>query len=381
MNQSQHYRGIDVLRGLAASLVLAYHVVELGAWKTFPIDNPLALLVRTGWIGVDLFLVISGFVIGRAAIVAAQAPQQLGWRRTFMERRLRRIVPLYLLTCAVCLFTINQAVFQHGWRVAVINITTHLGFVHNLNPHTMSSINGPNWSVALEMQFYVLLVLVAPWLGTKRAWPLLVAFLGTGLLWRWLGTELHTPGTANPYFQFHFNSQLPGTLDQFACGIAAAKLATSPRFRPGWLACATASGCALLLLTLAWNVFWRNATYWDSPAMIVFWRTLVSSGFAAVLLALVLCPKPMPTPLRPASYLGDISYGIYLWHLVVLSLLIRHTQVREWGLLVATFAITIVLAALSWHWLEKPIIHATKPSWWARNPTQMPFLGRLRSWQ
>jgi len=59
---------IDVLRGIAALLVLIYHVIEISGWQSFPISGP-ALLFRIGWIGVDLFFVISGFVIGRAAII------------------------------------------------------------------------------------------------------------------------------------------------------------------------------------------------------------------------------------------------------------------------------------------------------------------------
>ena len=83
------YGLLDVLRGLAALLVLVYHVIEVGAWKEFPVTG-LALLARIGWVGVDLFFVISGFVIGKAAMEGAQGNAP-GWRRNFAERRLRRI--------------------------------------------------------------------------------------------------------------------------------------------------------------------------------------------------------------------------------------------------------------------------------------------------
>jgi len=87
---------IDVLRGIAALLVLIYHVIEISGWQSFPISGP-ALLFRIGWIGVDLFFVISGFVIGRAAIIGIST-QPSSRKKPFFERRLRRIVPLYLLS-------------------------------------------------------------------------------------------------------------------------------------------------------------------------------------------------------------------------------------------------------------------------------------------
>ncbi len=368
-----------MLRGIAACLVLAYHVVENSAWKNFPLDNPFALLVRMGWVGVDLFLVISGFVIGRAAMMAAEEPHP-GWRRHFMERRLRRIAPLYFLTCLVCLLLINQAVVNHGWRIAFLNICSHLGFIHNLNPYTMSSINGPNWSVALEMQFYLLAIVCAPWLRKRQA------LLGLGLavccawIWRYLGTLIHLPGAANPHFQFHWGSQLVGTLDQFACGIVVAWVSLHSGLRPGWRLFAALAAAALLVLWGTWTVFWLNSVFWNSTAMIVWWRSPLSVGFALLIAAIVYSPVSLPKIARPFSYLGQISYGLYLWHLLCVMLLLKLTELRDWSLMAATFGSAAALAAVSWHFLEKPIIKSTEPTYWSRVAHKLPFFHRWRSW-
>jgi peptidoglycan/LPS O-acetylase OafA/YrhL len=74
---------IDALRGIAALLVLIYHVIEISGWQSFP-SSGIALLFRIGWIGVDLFFVISGFVIGRAAI-AGMLSQPLAWKNLFLK--------------------------------------------------------------------------------------------------------------------------------------------------------------------------------------------------------------------------------------------------------------------------------------------------------
>jgi hypothetical protein len=92
------FPNVNFLRAAAALLVLVYHVVELGPWPAFP-THGVFLLFRMGWIGVDLFFVISGFVIGLSAIRLYRDGDR-SYRWTFMRRRLARIVPLYLVTAS-----------------------------------------------------------------------------------------------------------------------------------------------------------------------------------------------------------------------------------------------------------------------------------------
>ena len=92
------YPLIDVLRGFAALLVVFYHVIEVGEWKSFPTSG-LAHLPRLGLFGVDLFFVISGFVIGKTALDGIAKENQ--WRGHYTTRRVKRIVPLYLATLAI----------------------------------------------------------------------------------------------------------------------------------------------------------------------------------------------------------------------------------------------------------------------------------------
>ena len=169
----QRYPLIDVLRAFAALMVVWYHVIEHSGWQTFP-HHGLALGPRTGWLGVDLFLVISGFVIGKTAMESARRGGT--WRQRFAERRLRRIVPLHLATMAVYLFLVTPELLLHGW-VSLGHVVSHLLFIHNWFPPTHGSINGPNWSVALEMQFYLLAALSAPWLARARLWQLVLVWM------------------------------------------------------------------------------------------------------------------------------------------------------------------------------------------------------------
>ena len=158
-----YFPNINLLRAFAALLVLVYHVIELAPWPDFPASG-VGLMFRAGWVGVDLFFVISGFVIGLSAIRLYREGAS-DYRRTFMRRRLARIVPLYVFTCAAFLLMVDSPVFTLPWRKLALQLGSHLLFLHNLHPSLHGAINGPNWSVAAEMQFYVLVIVAVPLLS------------------------------------------------------------------------------------------------------------------------------------------------------------------------------------------------------------------------
>lgn len=346
----QHYPLIDVLRGFAALLVLWYHVIEIGQWKDFPWTG-IALLPRIGWIGVDLFFVLSGFVIGKAAIEASQADPR-GWRPVYVERRLRRIVPLYMATLVLFLLLVDPTLLQNGSE-AVRHILTHVLFIHNIWVKTAGSINGPNWSVALEMQFYLLMLLATPWVARSPAWKVLVIWVLVAIAWRFASTHFYPPGGGKPMHQQVAATQLPGVLDGFVFGICLAKLALQGRldYTPRRLVAWCVAAVALVLVAL--ELFWPRAFYWHSWQMITFWRTLLYAAFAAVLAVVVVMPWSGGPWLRPLRYLGEISYGLYLWHVPVLVTLLDKTAWRGPELLAGTVVCTTVLASLSWHGFEK----------------------------
>lgn len=352
------YPGIDLLRALAALLVLVYHVIRLGNWAHLP-ESEIWFSFRNGWIGVDLFLVISGFVITLTALNGHER-QGPAFGRDFVRHRLARIVPLYYLTTLVFLVLVDPGLFMLENGVWRRHLATHLLFVHNLHHATHGSINGPAWSVALEMQYYLVMLILTPWLARIGVARLLLFSMAGAALWRYLTTLWWTPGVAQPIVQFIYQTQLPGVIDEFAMGMALAMLvrrgpaALGGVLAPGWRNCLAWLTLSAALLSLA--AWWLDSqAYWNTPFMLVAWRPVLAAGFAAMLAGFITCPAAGAMWLAPLRYLGQVSYGLYLWHMMVLLVMTRSFPwLGGYYLLGFVFFPSLVLASVTWHGLEKP---------------------------
>lgn len=341
-------------------LVLVYHVIRLSSWAGAP-DADIPFVLRNGWVGVDLFLVISGFVITLTALKAVDK-QDAAFRPAFARRRLARIVPLYFLTCLLFLALVNPGLLYVESSKLWVHIVTHILFVHNLVAETHGSINGPAWSVALEMQFYLLVFLLAPRLARVSPLRLLLVTLAVAMAWRFMVVLVWPPATTAPIITFIYTTQLPGVIDQFGMGIAMALLVHrggtwwARRLETNWRNFAFWMAIAACLLLVA-SVLHARRAYLLSAPMIVAWRPIMAAGFAAMLGAAITFPAASARVLAPIRYLGDISYGIYLWHMLVLFAVARNAPgIQGFELLTYVVVTTLLLAAMSWHWLEKPFL-------------------------
>lgn len=353
---------LDAARAFAALSVLVYHLIAHWDWTGFPASGPLAWF-RGGWMAVDLFFVISGFVIGLSAFSRIDAHGS-GFRAGFLRARLARIVPLHVLTLLAYVALVEPSLIQRAdfWP----NLGAHLLFVHNLFFDWYGAINGPNWSLATEMQFYLLMALAAPWLRRARPGSIALASIGIAWAWRWGAWALYQPGPQDVAYMAQ--TQLPGMLDEFAIGLLLARFVRAPsgqaflrrlaadaRRRCALLALAALGGWAVVSLEQAWD-------YWEWPAMAVFFRTALAACAALLVLALCGWPPPKRGVLAAgALYLGKVSYGIYLWHLPVLFLLGQHSELEPWQALLVAVPATVALAALGWHAVEQPLLRR-----WAR---------------
>jgi peptidoglycan/LPS O-acetylase OafA/YrhL len=301
--------GVEAWRGLAAWLVVFTHLGPVGG-----MDWPL---LRFAFTGVDLFFVLSGFVFapylwGKPLPVLA-----------FGIRRLLRIYPAYLLALGVYVALKLQA--GH----APLYLWEHLTFTQVQSREMAFYYNPPFWSLPAEVEFYLLLPLLAWALGAWRAgW---VALAAAALLMRLaLGWAGDSPGQNLPWLLTY---HLPGLLLEFLLGALA------------WRICERGLGLAArLALGLAGLAGWAllaalfarlgdaglDATWLKGQ---VSW--LAALCFAGMVTATLSGPKGLgrvsgdarsPTP-APAGlhalalWAGRLSYGTYLFHLAALQLL------------------------------------------------------------
>jgi peptidoglycan/LPS O-acetylase OafA/YrhL len=178
---------IDALRGAAALGVVLYHTVGTNARFGPRVLNWLAIpvlpAIRFGYVGVFLFFVISGFCIHLSRAKAqAENKRPVGFK-AFWKRRFGRLYPPYLVALILYL---GIAAFTTRFELTTFyiwDVVSHLLMLHNLDSHTVYSINGVFWTLAIEEQLYLayflLLFLRKRW-GWQRT---LVACLAARVLW------------------------------------------------------------------------------------------------------------------------------------------------------------------------------------------------------
>lgn len=346
-----HFAWLDPLRGFAALSVLAYHLVALASLP-IPTWYPVAWL-RIGMLGVDLFFAISGAVI---LISLAQLQRRFGekFRGPFALRRAARILPLYLLAGAFFVAVVNPSVLQRPDALQVV--LAHLFFVHNLFPSTHGVINGPSWTLGVEVQFYLLVLLSGRWLLRVPMRWLALAGIAVAIVWRAFVWWRYVPG-GDSNLVFIYSTQLPGVIDEFVAGMLAARwwmaraTPVSATFAAGLVTAALAAwGFAIALMHFFMPV------YWTSFASVVGLRgaLALAAGLSVAAALAFASPARAAAPLRLS---GDLSYGIYLWHMGALLLLqIWWREAPPWSFALAVLVLTLALSAASWFFVERPAI-------------------------
>lgn len=379
---------IEGLRGVAVLLVVLFHYAfVLDARFADPwiaaIDSTMAtkVVVRNGMLGVDLFFLITGFLLVLPWLRHAAEGRPAPSARAFYRRRALRILPAYYVQLLV-LFLVLVPLLRglEYWRYdpthLLHNLWAHIFLVHHFSPATSASlsINGALWSLAVEVQFYLLLPLLAPWFA--RA-PVRTAGGLFALAFAWRGLALHGFDgwveylrTIEPRWQVSEQAarqliylQLPGYAAHFATGMLAARAwwqwrSTPPSGRASgmWLTAGLAALLALWLLHAPGGWILGEFTW-----------LLVVIALGIVVVALAARGIAIARPLlvnAPLQFVGRISYSAYLYHLPVLVLWNAYApQTRgSWIVLPAYFATVLAIAWLSYSRVEVPGIGRPAPS-------------------
>ena len=311
---ADHAAAGDLLRVVCVGMIAWYHIwqqswlsptLQIGAWKL-----SLMPTVRAGYMYVDLLLMLSGFLL--------YLPYANGKARPagqFYVRRALRILPSYWLCLAVMLLFALPEVDFNDVPVLLKDLGAHLTFTHNLfyDTYVMTRLNVVLWTLAVEVQFYLILPALAP-LFRKRPLVAYAAMVGAALCFQRLWTGQMADTTL-------FVNRLPNCLDAYANGMLAAhlyvRLARRKRHR-GWIAALATVACALG----AWGL-WRLL---DAQAHIYGYdlirqgqldrRWLFSACGALVLAGGSLSFQPVRRAFsnRVVRFLSGLSFNFYIWH-------------------------------------------------------------------
>ncbi len=327
---------LDALRALAALGVLATHL----SWG-----------FGFGYTGVELFFVLSGYLITSIVVKNRRQP---GFLRVFYVRRFLRIWPIYYLALGV-LIALNLIRKHPEPMGGMAYYLTYLQYTweywHGAKPPTALPLYH-TWTLAAEEQFYLV-------------WPVLLLVIGPRYL-----KPLALFLTVLPFLVRHYwgaNDTLLGHCDGLALGALLSTLiptvpAKAPRTQ--WLLFA-----ALGLLSLAGYL--ANAWYLSGQGLAGVRISRSNAGISLISLAyfgliglvVILAGSRSLRWLRnPAlCYLGRISYGLYLYHLLIFEWVdalfkFRMGYADSWRLDALKVGTSVAVAALSWHWIEQPIL-------------------------
>jgi Predicted acyltransferases len=352
---------LDGIRGLAILLVLVWHylVCQVGV-------PPLLFrfLLQT-WSGVDLFFVLSGFLIGGILLSHRDSPNYFS---VFYRRRVARIFPIYFAW--LLLFVMLGAVQARlplgsasAWLFAQpLPLWSYATFTQNFVQAAHANL-GPNWlavtwSLAVEEQFYFLLPLVIRFVPVHRLPYVLAPFIVAAPIVR---TILYTPG-ADSVASYVL---LICKTDALLLGVLCAWIARLPRARERILAAAP-----LLRIALLSGIGFSCVTAYvrvETATTRVLPDSLLAVAYASLILLAVYVPaSPVGRMARTRwlRKLGIIAYGTYLMHQAISGFVFGFAR-GHWPyfatssdllLTLTALTATLTIASLSWRWFEKPIV-------------------------
>jgi peptidoglycan/LPS O-acetylase OafA/YrhL len=371
INSATRIPALDGLRGIAILLVLLCHSV----FELYPNSKPLSRLLIVGrltWSGVDLFFVLSGFLIGGILLDAKASPRYF---KTFYARRAYRILPLYAVI--LVLFSLRY-LSSHGsagplgsFSHSSIPWTSYMTFTQNVWMALVGTFGAgamaATWSLAVEEQFYLTVPLV---IRKISSFSLVFVLLGIIVAAPVLRTALHM-------FFDHGNLACyvltPCRADSLSCGVLCSLLVRTPRwwkflFSHRSVLCWVTGFFSLGLIPLTFKGQELATT------MVTFgysWLAFFYTG--CLLIAITEANATVQRVLcnRSLLQLGVLAYCIYLLHLPLMEASRRllglrfaysSTSTQFVGGLMGVL-LTMGIAKLSWVFFEKPLLrrgHAYK---------------------
>lgn len=370
-----YFPELDGLRFVAFALVFFFHQGVPQPELSRMLGSAGALRLReNGWVGVQLFFILSGFLITTLLLREEAAFGRIDLK-AFWFRRVLRIWPLYYLTVAITFLVLpwlDGSLATASGRAALgSRLPAFLTFLGNwsmlFQGMVASDAQSILWSVNVEEQFYLVVPLIVAWVPPRFRVPLVVALIGSAV-----GVRAGFARAGADHLWVYFNSF--AQFDTLLSGVLLALcLGGDPRGgRAGrWLGWFQWP----LYLTGAWVFSLSHLGY--GPPWRQTWDFVAIWGAGMGLVAVAVT---VPGGLRWALsnprlvWLGKISYGLYMFHEIGFWLRNRFARRVGWFpndqylLSILGFALTVGLAAASYYLLERPFLRRKRA--WTRVPSR-----------
>lgn len=330
---------LDIVRGIAILLAMGWHI-NSGVDATL-VNFLLLPGAKIGWAGVDLFFVLSGFLIGGAIIRELKRTATFNYRNFFIRRVFRLWPVLYTFLFAMAMVV--------SWRDFFWQTAFHVqNFVSTRSATHL-------WSLAVEEHFYVLLGLGLPilirWSNWRKSVPVcMIAVLFLCPLLRWLAVMQSATATA-------IQTQTQFRLDAIAMGVLLSFLSTERpkvfesllKHRLLWIAIALSGSVFLwvvpkstiLGMTLGYSISWITA----AAFLLCIYRSGVERRFSLLMLSI--------------AFIGQVSYPLYLWHVPVMKLsdaVANRIGLSDGVRIVLTYLAAIAVATVITNLVERPVM-------------------------
>ena len=348
-------KSIEGVRGIAALLVALYHL---------KIGSEYFALIRNGYLFVDLFFVLSGFVIAAAYGNAIRNATDL---RYFILRRIGRLFPLLVFSTIVFVLGANAIVLAKKLAISSGNagmlnnpgtleylvpsageIVATLTFTHALGIFDHLILNTPTWSISVEFYTYLLFAVVCMILGGRARIAMLTLLSIAGLIISvWASVNIHNCIAEKGCLSLTYDFGLARSVHAFCLGALAFYSSRILKIN-----------VTALQITVLFTLFMLLALV-DHVSVAAFAFPVV---FAAMVLSLAKDSGPLADSLKPAFFqvLGQRSYSIYLMHMPLL-LVFENLTKRATGLvanviiLVAYVIVLYVISGWTYRFVENPL--------------------------
>jgi peptidoglycan/LPS O-acetylase OafA/YrhL len=352
VEELKRFKALDGIRGIAAIVVAFFWHYK----AFFETDKPFYSFgywaYNYGWIMVDLFFILSGFVF--FTVYDKMIQEHKMNVKDFIVLRFSRLYPLHFLTlCIVLFFKVVQKLFDNtiymwnGYRYSILDLFINIPMLQNGWLTTRYSFNAPSWSVSIEIMMYLVFFYIFHNSGSTKKYLIHTFIMIYG------GLVLYVSGWNTAFF----NGQIARGLMGFFLGIITAEMynycKNNGKNKNIFLALCGIGilGTTVLPVIIGYNripLWVLITTFVLFPSLIIF--AAYSKPFSKVL------------AIAPLRYFGDLSYSIYLWHYPVVLIVRNIDNYFNMALdysnnlfFVGYFLIVIIISHISHYCFENPI--------------------------